>query len=546
MADIEIEGPDGSSFSFPEGTPHDTITSAMQKHYGKSPAPEQPPHDMSWTEVGAKAWQSAPSSAAKFAGEVVQPILHPIDTLNAAKNVGEGVLEKTGLMSGKDEIPYADAVGKYFSNRYGSMENFKRSLAEDPVGVAADLSTVLTAGGSLAERAPGMIGKIGGVVSEVGDALNPASVVAGPVSKVAGKLSSANEIVAPSIEELKAAASSGYDHPSIKELELKPGAIQDWKHSVAIGLNDDGFDDVLAPKTFGVLAKLESPPDGAFVSGQSLNTLRKKLGKVASSPDATERNAASRAIKSLDDYTANIPQQHVMKGDPKAVSDALGEARGNYAAAMRSQTVDDAVSKADLQAASANSGMNVDNATRQRFKSILMDPKKRRGFSQDEIAQMTKIVRGSTAANLARRAGNMLGGGGGLGATVSAAGGDMLAGKIGALAPVVGYGLKKLSSKLTEGDVTKLQEMVRQRSPLGEQTRSSLEKWAKAQRDASTSANARKLSQLVIATRNLSRNLADAGISASPESILGSSTPSDQTPRQLTIHGGGSREQPTQ
>jgi hypothetical protein len=34
MADIEISGPDGSSFSFPEGTSSDTIKSAMQKHYG--------------------------------------------------------------------------------------------------------------------------------------------------------------------------------------------------------------------------------------------------------------------------------------------------------------------------------------------------------------------------------------------------------------------------------------------------------------------------------------------------------------------------------
>jgi hypothetical protein len=34
MADIEITGPDGSSFSFPEGTSHGAISAAMQKHYG--------------------------------------------------------------------------------------------------------------------------------------------------------------------------------------------------------------------------------------------------------------------------------------------------------------------------------------------------------------------------------------------------------------------------------------------------------------------------------------------------------------------------------
>jgi len=41
MAEIRIEGPDGSSFSFPEGTPESTITAAMQAHYGATrSAPE--------------------------------------------------------------------------------------------------------------------------------------------------------------------------------------------------------------------------------------------------------------------------------------------------------------------------------------------------------------------------------------------------------------------------------------------------------------------------------------------------------------------------
>jgi hypothetical protein len=40
MAEIEVSGPDGSTFSFPEGTSSAVITSALQKHYGAPKAPE--------------------------------------------------------------------------------------------------------------------------------------------------------------------------------------------------------------------------------------------------------------------------------------------------------------------------------------------------------------------------------------------------------------------------------------------------------------------------------------------------------------------------
>lgn len=42
---------------------------------------------------------------------------------------------------------------EYFSKRYGSYESFKRALAVDPVGVAADISILFTAGGGAARIA---------------------------------------------------------------------------------------------------------------------------------------------------------------------------------------------------------------------------------------------------------------------------------------------------------------------------------------------------------------------------------------------------------
>ena len=46
---IEVSGPDGSSFSFPAGTPSDTIKSALSKHYGAPSAASGPAHP-TWDE----------------------------------------------------------------------------------------------------------------------------------------------------------------------------------------------------------------------------------------------------------------------------------------------------------------------------------------------------------------------------------------------------------------------------------------------------------------------------------------------------------------
>jgi hypothetical protein len=491
---------------------------------------DRPGSSMSWGDAAAKAWGNIPASAGRFAKDFVQPFIHPIDTATGIKNVAEGALEKAGVMSGTDEIPYADAVGDYFKGRYGSVEGFKNSVAEDPIGIASDLATVLTAGGGLVAKAPGIAGKAGEVGRAVGEAANPANAVAGPLARGVSALRK-GEVAAPTIDELKDAAQAGYEHPDVHELEFKPQAIADWKQDHLVGLDED-FGSELAPKTYGVLAKLDNPAAGATMTGRGVDALRRRLGKVAGGADRTDAEAARQTISALDDFVGNIGPQHIVKGDPEKVANALGEARGNYAAAKRSEALQEAADRALLQASSANSGANQGNALRQQIKSILTNPNRRRGFSKDELAQMTKFVRGNKLANITRAAGNMLGGGGGLGSTVSASAGAAAAGTAGAVAPVVGYALKKLSDRLGGADFTKLQEMVQSRSPLGEQVGSSLKKWAKAQRDANTRSTAKNVSALILASRNLSRNLADAGIEASMETIVGGGEASPETSRR--------------
>jgi len=71
-----------------------------------------------------------------------------VEKLQRNSDVASAILPPTG--GGHEE--YADAAIKFFADRYGSLDAFKHSLASDPVGVAGDLSTLLSGGETAVAR----------------------------------------------------------------------------------------------------------------------------------------------------------------------------------------------------------------------------------------------------------------------------------------------------------------------------------------------------------------------------------------------------------
>jgi hypothetical protein len=160
-----------------------------------------------WSDIPGQALKNLPASAAQFGHDIVQPFVHPIETGKTLANVAMGAAEKvpplaTMAMPGLGPMvgglaqlsratggheEYADVVGRVIRARYGSIGGFKYAIATDPVGVAADLSLLLTGGGGLAARAPGIAGKVGEIAGTVGRAVDPLSAVTGP-AKLAGNI----------------------------------------------------------------------------------------------------------------------------------------------------------------------------------------------------------------------------------------------------------------------------------------------------------------------------------------------------------------------
>lgn len=152
-------------------------------------APAAASDSMSWGDVAKGALVNAPSSAVQFGSDLIQPVLHPIDTATAIKDLGAGVLQKIGILSGDDQVKYADAVGQFFVDRYGSVEGFKKALAKDPVGILSDVSLVLTGPAGVAAKIGGTTGKVAETVGAVGRAIDPVTI-AGKTAMVGGRVAS--------------------------------------------------------------------------------------------------------------------------------------------------------------------------------------------------------------------------------------------------------------------------------------------------------------------------------------------------------------------
>jgi hypothetical protein len=203
-----------------------------------------------------------------------------------------------------------------------------------------------------------------------------------------------------------------------------------------------------------------------------LDNIRQLLGGLAKEKDAVgmptrQAAAALRAMGHIDDFIPNLKQPDLLAGNSLKANEVLQNARGNWGAAKRSEQVQTLLSNAEINAASANSGGNIQNTVKQAFKPLLKNNgAKAVGYNDAEMAALNKIVRGTWGGTVARAAGNLLGGGGGLGMLAGGAAGYEAGGVPGAIAAgVAGRVLKKIGNRSTLNAVQNLDNLIRSRAP---------------------------------------------------------------------------------
>lgn len=297
----------------------------------------------SWADVPFEAISNVIPSGVKMAGGVYEAVTSPIQTAKGLIDVGAGALQNVlpkGVVDFVNQfdknpearqraIAAADAVGGMYKERYGSEESLKKTMATDPVGFAADLSTLLS-GGAAAAGKLGMAKTAGGLTAAA-DITNPmraiTPVVAAPI-KVAGKgIKYAEQVLNPKANALLQAA-EGRGPEIVNALraqqELVPGALPTAGEIAA------GQGSTLYPALqTRVMEKL--PTEYLQRAAQKAEAIKGQLGAVAQTPEAVAAAEKLRTQVTKPMYTAAEQAGNVVNTAPiKAfVDDIIEKKPGN-------------------------------------------------------------------------------------------------------------------------------------------------------------------------------------------------------------------------
>ena len=145
--------------------------------------PGAPPSDtggLSWGEAAGSAAQRFLPNLAEVGVDTISGLFNVVTSpIQTAKSFGELGSSLLGAMGVTDADPaQAEALGNYFANRYGSMENIKKTFANEPAALLFDLSAVLTGGGTGAAKLASLAGRagtIGKTVATAGRIIDPLS-----------------------------------------------------------------------------------------------------------------------------------------------------------------------------------------------------------------------------------------------------------------------------------------------------------------------------------------------------------------------------------
>lgn len=404
----------------------------------------------------------------------------------------------------KNRVPFAtsdlvrqrleDEGGLQLHKPEGIAGEYAQTIGEFAPGMLLPGGASKSIAGKIASNvvAPALASETAGQLTQ-GTAAEPIARIAGGLGGgfAGARLGAAKLPPAPTLADIKAAGVEALKSPAVQDVRFDPIVANTISDHTISALRQERFNDTNAAKTFSVLEDLKTPvgpapemnlgtafnppvkasealANGGMVehSYEDFQAARRRLSDLAGK-GGEESAAATKAIDIIDESLKLVPQSALRAGNIDAMNAALERGRADYSSAMTGERVQDKLRNAELQAASSNSGANINNATKQKLRPLLTTKSGRRGFTDDEQGAVEGAVRGSPIGNLARTGGNLLGGGGGLGAMVTGMSGFVASGgnPIGLLAPAAGYGLKKIGDALTARKANAIVDLIKQRSP---------------------------------------------------------------------------------
>jgi len=359
--DITVTFEDGTNHvykSAPDDITPDAVQARAQKEFNKNiinldggmptrqnVGAETPRRNYDISEVPLAALKNTPKSAGEMVSGVYQAITKPADTLETiSQAIGGGfynvlpkqaqnfVSEITQNPEGlKKAIDTANAIGGIYKDRYGDWEKIKRTFAEDPVGAAGDLSTILSGGAGAASKAG--LAKTAGALTTAASATNPINALTKPIEMVA----QSKNVLAQTQKEANAVRDANVLAAQKEGFVVTPGSLTPTGANVVkeriagkthleqlASINNQQVTDKLARRAVGL-------PDNAPLTPEAMKGIRE-----------VEYNKGYAPIKSLGnivaddaylDDLANIQAKYTgpSKSFPGAVPDEVGKLISNYA-----------------------------------------------------------------------------------------------------------------------------------------------------------------------------------------------------------------------
>lgn len=504
---IRVGAPDGSVIEFPDGMDDAAIAGVMRKNFGgpepeatPAPSPTRPPAAYQPNTLDAMTAGAAAGLTGNFFDEIASGAMTPIEL---------GIGAWTGADDGKGLY---DRVGDAYSRALEKNRSYEASAREahplasltgDVLGSMATGGTLAKGGATLLNVAkptlPNMAGRAaaegalyGGVygagsgegaedrVKQAGRGAAVGGLIGGGLGAVAGR--QAEKAISrslPTADDLKAAGRAAYQASEDAGVAIRPEAIKRLQQDVQASLTDFAYHPKMQPMASVAVDEIgRLVGQGAPVTLKGMDTLRQMAAKANNPMNRSEAEAGRRIMDEIDKLIEGLgrptpsgttavalpsqkaaAQPDVLMGDADAGVSALREARGYWRQARKSETIEDAVTRAERRAASTGSGGNIDNATRQNIRAILDSPKKARGFTDAEKAAMERAVRGTLPQNVARLVGKLSPEGNGLMAALNVGAAAVNPMMLGGTA--AGFAAKRFADAATPRNVQSILDIIR-------------------------------------------------------------------------------------
>lgn len=297
---------------------------------------------------------SAGRDIGQMGSGIVQAVTNPIQTGKSFYDIGNGLVSKledaTGMQRPDDQREaLVNNLGTQFMNRYGSLDNFKQTLATDPFGVITDAATALSmatgAGeGVAAVKAGTAVGDIAKTAATVARAANPidrgvqlAGKAVGAVgAPVAGWMTGRPAATVAKMADNPVAAAAMRDPTATDAVALAQSAMQKGyaARSAAYNASTAGTFANQQPLRFNEINQAVQAAQNIGRSGPA--------GLVVDKTAVQTANDIADAVQGWQAAAANDPYYATAAGVDD-LKQAIGSIRADTLAGTRARTVADTV-----------------------------------------------------------------------------------------------------------------------------------------------------------------------------------------------------------